>query len=100
MSNKWSCNKQILFLSYYQISTCDASQRVNQKMVIQKTDLHPVPVKSPRHHVAIDFVGPITPTSRQGNRYILSLSDIFTKYVLATPLPNICASGVAGTLFL
>ena len=68
-------------------------------MVIEKSELHPVPVKSPWHLVASDFVCPITPTSRQENRYILTLSDYFTRYVEATPLPNKCDPGVAGTLF-
>ena len=85
-------------MSYCQISTCDACQPVNLKMVIEKSELHPVPVKSPWHQVAIGFVGPITPTSRQGNRYILTLSDYFSKYVEATLLPNKCASGAVDIL--
>ena len=31
--------------------------------------------------VAIDFVGPISPTSTNGNRFILTVSDYFTKWV-------------------
>ena len=81
-----------------QISTCDACQRVNRKMVMQTPELHPVPVKSPWHHVAIDFIGPINPVSAQGNWYILTLSDYFTKYVEATPLPTKCTTGVAKVL--
>ena len=57
-------------------------------MVVQAPELHPVPVKSPWYHVAIDFIGPITPTSQKGNRYILTISDYFTKYAEAIPLPT------------
>ena len=65
----------------------------------QTPELHPVPVKAPWYHVGIGFIGPIRPTSRQGNRYILTLSDYFTKFVEAIPLPDKCASGVAKALF-
>ncbi len=64
-----------------------------------RPELHPVPVHSPWFHVAIDFIGPISPTSALGNRYILTLSDYYTKWVEAVPLPTKEAPGVAGTLF-
>ena len=70
-----------------------------KKMVVQAPELHPVPVKSPWYHVAIDFIGPITPTSQKGNRYILTISDYFTKYAEAIPLPTKCAIEVASVLF-
>ena len=96
-------NCAILFLCVImfliQISSCDACQRVNQKMVVKKAELHPVPVKSPWFHISIDFIGPISPTSSQGNRFILTLSDYFTKFVQAVPLPDKCSSGVSRALF-
>ena len=49
--------------------------------------------------MAIDFVGPISPTSRNGNRFILTVSDYFTNWMEAIPLPSKCANGVAETLF-
>ena len=61
-------------------------------------ELHPIPVKSPWFHIGIDFVGPIT-TSEMNNRYILTVSDYFSKWVEAVPLPTKCASGVANMLF-
>ena len=68
-------------------------------MVVQTPELHPVPVKSPWYHVAIDFIGPIFPASQKGNRYILTLSDYFTKYAEAIALPTKCATEVACVLF-
>ena len=41
-------------------------------------ELHSVPVKSPWHHIGMDFMGPISPVSTSGNRYIFTLSDYFT----------------------
>ena len=46
--------------------------------------------------MGIDFVGPITPSS--GNRFILTLSDYYTKWVDAVPLPSKHATGVAASL--
>jgi transposase InsO family protein len=67
--------------------------------MVVATELRPVPVRSPWYHVRIDFVGPICPTSKCGNKYILTLSDYFTKWVEAIPLPTKCAPGVAKSLF-
>ena len=55
-------------------------------------------IHSPWFHVGIDFVGPITPASSSGNRFILTLSDYFTKWVDAVPLPSKHATGVAASL--
>lgn len=81
-----------------QVSTCDECQRVKDKIVTARPELHPVPVHGPWHHIGIDFVGPISPVSQAGNRYILTISDYFTKWVSAFPLPTKEAHGVAGAL--
>ena len=33
--------------------------------------------------LSMDFHGPITPTSKRGNRYIISLTDVLSKFVIA-----------------
>ena len=81
-----------------QISACDQCQRVNSKLTTTTPELHPVLVQSPWFHVGIDFVGPVTPESVHGNRYILTLSDYFTKWVEAVPLPTKEAPGFAKSL--
>ena len=48
--------------------------------------------------MGIDFIGPITPASSSGNRFILTLSDYYTKWVDAVPLPSKHATGVAASL--
>ena len=68
-------------------------------MLTKKPELHPVPVKSPWFHIAIDFIGPVNPTSLKGMKYILTISDYFTKFVQAIPLPDKRSSGVASVLF-
>lgn len=55
-------------------------------------------MKSPWFHVGIDLIGPINPTSNAGNRYILTISDYFSKFVDAMPLPDKSGSGVVKNL--
>ena len=45
----------------------------------------------------MDIVGPIT-ESRNGNKYILLLSDYATRYVMTFPLANLTAQAVAKIL--
>ena len=84
---------------YSKIRSCDACQRVNREMVISTPQLHPIPVKAPWYHIGIDFIGPVNPTSSQGNRYILTISDYFSKFVEAVPLPSKNADGVSNVLY-
>eukprot|EP00731_Ephydatia_muelleri_P025186 Em0017g269a len=55
-----------------QVARCDICQRANRKLVYTAPELYPVPVKSPWHHIGIDFVGPIL-ESISGNLYILTV---------------------------
>lgn len=55
-------------------------------------------IDEPFHRVAVDLVGPITPISSKGNRYILTLVDYATRYPEAVPLRNIDTATVAEAL--
>ena len=65
----------------------------------QPSALNPVPVKAPWHMIGNDFVGPLSPEADDGNSYILTVSDYFTKWVEALPTSDKCASTVAAALF-
>jgi len=88
-----------------QVKRCDVCQKMNRKLDIVTPELNPVPVKSPWHHIGIDFIGPIAHTVNPlvvhtclyqfiishcllGNCYILTISDYFTKWVEAYATPN------------
>ena len=71
---------------------------MNKAPLVSPTVLHPVPIHSPWYHVGIDFIGPLHPITTKGNRYVLTVSDYFTKWVEAVPLPNKTALGVAQSL--
>ena len=79
---------------YPQVITCPVCQRMNKKIDTGRPELHPIPIKSPWYHVGVDFVGPISPPSMNGNRYILTLLDYFTRFGWAKALPTKEAKGV------
>lgn len=50
--------------------------------------LHPIPVKPMVwYQVGVDLIGPL-PTSRSGNRYIITLCDYFSKWPEAEAVPD------------
>ena len=59
-----------------------------QNPIVTNNELHSIPIHSPWYHVAIDFVSPISLTSKNGKCFILTVSDYFTKWVEAISLPN------------
>ena len=89
----------MMFIFSSQISKCDVCQHMNCKMTTGKPELHPIPVKAPWHQIGIDVVGPLSPESDDGSRYIFTASDYFTKWVEAVPTIGKSASKVATVLF-
>ena len=57
-----------------------------------------VPPDGPNQLLGMDFCGPFPPTS-QDNRYVLCLTDYYTKFVTAIPLPVCSANATATALF-
>ena len=81
-----------------QVDHCEVCQHMNPKVTTERPQLFPIPVKSPMYHVGIDFVGPISPTTKNGNRFILTMTDYFTKYGWAKALPSKEATNVVSSL--
>lgn len=71
------------------VSTCISC---NQRKTSQ-TDHKPVPLQisntpsRPFQHIAIDVVGPL-PMTQNGNKYLLTFQDIFSKYPEAVPMSD------------
>ena len=79
--------------------SCDACQRTTPKGKIYKATLEQMPlIDTPFKRVAVDLIGPITPRSKQGNKYILTLVVYATRYPEAKALPNIDTETVAEAL--
>ena len=64
------------------------------KVLLEKMPLIDMPFK----RVAIDLIGPISPPSKEGHRYILTLVEDATRYPEAVPLKNIDTETVAEAL--
>ena len=69
---------------------------MNRKLTTGVPALNPIPVKAPSYMIGI---GPLTPEAEDGSRYILTISDYFTKWVEALPTADKCAVTVAAALF-
>lgn len=82
-------------MTLIKVASCDKCQRSNKKLKKASGPLHPIPVE-PRlwHQVGMDLIGPLTETPR-GNKYIITVTDYFSKWAEAGPLPNKSAYGVA-----
>ena len=77
---------------------CDKCQCTNPQRQKTRAELHPIPVTKAWHRVGTDLVGPL-PETRAGNKYIITLSDYFTKWPEAALLQSKRAENVADFLF-
>jgi len=79
--------------------SCDACQRTVHKGRVAKAPLQKMPVIGiPFQRVGIDLVGPITPASTSGCRFILTVVDYATRYPEAVALRGISTQEVAEAL--
>ena len=79
--------------------SCDVCQKTVNKGLVPKVPLQKMPlIDKPFKRVAIDLVGPISPPSEEGHRYILTLVDFVTRYPEAVPLKTIDTETVAEAL--
>ena len=69
------------------VAACDACAKQKTTQGKRRAPLHGFHVGTPLERVAIDIVGPF-PLTENGNRYILVVTDCFTKWVEAFPMPN------------
>jgi Integrase zinc binding domain/Integrase core domain len=79
--------------------SCDKCQKNVSKGQIVRAPLGKLPViKTPFDTVCLAIVGPITPVSEKGNRYILTLICVASRYSDAVALKNIDTVTVADAL--
>ena len=81
------------------VNSCEQCQAFNISRQKPPGFLRPIlPDSTPFSMIGMDFCGPF-PESPQGNKYILVISDLFTHYTIAVPLPKNTAELTALTLF-
>ena len=79
--------------------SCDVCQKTVARGTVPRAPLGEMSlIDLPFKRVAINLVGPITPASDKGHRYILTLVDYATRYPEAVPLKNIDMESVAEAL--
>ena len=54
-------------------------------------------VKEPWDVLGLDLIGPLPETGR-GNKYVLTMTDLFTKWVIAEPIASKTAAEVSAIL--
>lgn len=62
-------------------ASCAQNRRLGKRT---KTTLEPVKISTPWNEVQLDFIGPL-PITRDGNQYILTICDTYTKEVELCP---------------
>lgn len=81
------------------VRSCDVCQRTTPKGKVGVAPLGNMPlIRTPFQRVAVDLIGPLSPRSDKGNRYVLTLIDFATRYPDAIALANIDSVSVAEAL--
>ncbi|XP_068250341.1 uncharacterized protein [Palaemon carinicauda] len=84
---------------YKYCKSCDVCQKSSLVGKVKKAQMVKLPVIStPFYRVAIDLVGPISPPSEAGHRYILTMVDYASSFPDAVALKNITSEDIAEAL--
>ena len=79
--------------------SCDICQRTGAKGRVPRVPMIKMPlISEPFYRVSIDLVGPLSPPSSEGHKYILTLIDSATSFPEACALKNIDSISVAEAL--
>ena len=70
---------------YHQVRSCVECQKFAGKHKLQSLPLKPISVNGSFQQWGIDFIGEIHPPSSGQHKWILTATDIFTKWVEAVP---------------
>ena len=76
------------------VMTCKTCQERKGPVAKAKAPMSTYIVGAPGERVSTDISGPYSETER-GNKWIICFGDLFTKYCVAVPLPDITAPTVA-----
>ena len=71
---------------FLQVKCCGVCQRTKRKFDRSAPLLHPTPVSDTWNKIGIDLI--TLPLSKNGNQYCITLTDYFSKWVEAKPIPT------------
>ena len=66
------------------VTTCVECQQ-RKRRPNRPGSMQPIIENDPHATVALDYMGPVRPTSRNGNKYVLVVTDLFTKFAQFIP---------------
>lgn len=75
------------------VKTCESCQMFKRQSGLPYGHLHSIPVSTVFENLHLDMIGPVT-TSTDGNKYIITATDAFSKWAFARPCKNIVTSEV------
>ena len=70
------------------VKSCDSCQRFKDPKGLPPGYMHNIPVSRVFQHLHLEIVGPVKAT-QQGNSYIITATDAFTKWAIVKPVKNI-----------
>ena len=79
-------------------ASCVECARGKAPAVTRHGVLHPFLVQRPLDMVHVDLVGPFNRSSR-GNKYVFTMKDRFSRFVMAEPIPDMTTSVVVEAFF-
>ena len=82
---------------FLQVKCCDVCQGTKRKFDRPAPLLYPIPMSVTWNKIGIDLI--TLPLSRNGNQYCITLTDYFSKWVEAEPIPTKEAKHVAAFLY-
>ena len=82
------------------VKSCEICQSALGKQGVTKAPLGHLPlIEEPFSMICVDIVGPIQPRTNAGNRYILTVIDMATRYPEAIPMKGISTEEVVDKMF-
>ncbi|GFW60973.1 transposon Tf2-8 polyprotein [Trichonephila clavipes] len=81
------------------VSTCDRCQKFNYKNALPAGCLMPIVSKYPNEIVTLDLLGPYPASRPERYKFILVISDHFTKWCELIPLRKASAQAIANAFF-
>ena len=79
------------------VNRCKQCQKRKPPATNNKGKLQSYTTGIPLERIALDLPGPL-PVTHQGNKYLLVVTDYFTRFAEAYPVPNIEAKTIAGKI--
>jgi hypothetical protein len=87
-TQRWVLLAKFVYLFCAKIRSCDKCQIFTRKKQLKSFPLNPIVVTRPFQQWELDFIGEIHPPSSGQNKWILTSTDYFSKWIEEVPTRN------------